>query len=218
MAERHSIAVTTHGYYLEEPAAASPAAGSLIGFHGYGETAEASLGALGRIPGAEAWHRFAIQGLHLFYRQSTGEVVGSWMTRFERERTIRDNIAFTGSVLKELEGRPASSGPRVLAGFSQGVAMTYRTAAFAGHRVDGLILLAGDVPPDLEEADLQRLPPLLIGRGEKDKWYDEAKLEGDLKRLRGAGARVEVCRFAGGHEWGEAFLEAAGEFLAGLAS
>ena len=214
MAIRRSIAVTTHGHYLEEPAAeADTAAGLLVGFHGYGEAAADSLAALGRIPGAERWHRSALQGLHLFYRQRTGEVVASWMTSFEREQTIRDNVAYTGAVLAELGERHGTAGPRVLAGFSQGVAMTYRTAAFSGHRIDGLIVLAGDVPPDLSDDDLSRLPPILLGQGSEDPWYTAAKLDADLARLQAAGARVEACRFSGGHEWAPPFLEAAGRFL-----
>lgn len=217
MAREHHIAVTTHGHYLEEPADGPVSAGLLMGFHGYGENAAASLAALGTIPGAQAWTRCAIQGLHLFYRQSTGEVVGSWMTRFGREQAIRDNVAYTGAVLTQLEGRLLGPRPRVLVGFSQGVAMVYRTAAFSGHSVDGLVVLAGDVPPDLGDGDLARLPPILLGQGEEDQWYDPAKLEADLGRLEGAGARVQVCRFAGGHEWAEPFLIAAGDFLRALA-
>ncbi len=219
MAKAHTIAVTTHGHYLEEPAeGGSPPAGLLMGFHGYGENAATHLAVLGRIPGAKRWTRCALQGLHLFYRQSTGEVVSSWMTRFEREQTIRDNVAYAGAVLSQLKSQQAAPTPRVLAGFSQGVAMVYRTAAFAGHSVDGLIVLAGDVPPDLEDADLARLPPILLGQGEGDKWYNTAKLDADLARLKAAGVSVEVCRFAGGHEWADPFLEVVGEFLGKLAT
>lgn len=216
MAQHHSLAVTTHGHYWSEPAEGPEKAGLLVGFHGYGETAASSLAALQRIPGASAWARYAIQGLHVFYRQSTGEVVGSWMTSFQRDQAIRDNTAFTGAVLAAIEDVEGSSVPRVLAGFSQGVAMAYRTAAFSGRCADGLIALAGDVPPDLGREDLERLPPILIGQGKADKWYNQAKLDADLGRLRSAGAQVEVCRFEGGHEWAEPFLEAAGRFLASL--
>ena len=64
------------------------------------------------------------------------------------ELAIADNIAYVKAVLGEVTGG-AGGRPRrlVLCGFSQGTAMAYRTAAFSGYRVDGLIILAGDLPP-----------------------------------------------------------------------
>jgi predicted esterase len=60
------------------------------------------------------------------------------------------------------------------------------------------------------------LPPVLIGRGTGDPWYTEEKMARDLGTLRARGTQVEALVFAGGHEWGPAFLEAAGRFLDGV--
>ncbi len=90
--------------------------------------------------------------------------------------------------------------------------MAYRAAAAIPSR--GLVALAGDVPP---EVDPGRLPPVLLGRGRGDTWYDEAKMAADLERLEVAGVPAAACVFDGGHEWTPAFYQAVGDFLAGLA-
>jgi len=209
-----TLPVTVHGHYWVRPATAPSGdrpVPLLVGFHGYGETAEDHLAALTSLPGAEAWTLAAVQGLHPFYTRS-GRVVAGWMTRLDRELAIADNTAYAAAAVEAVRRETGASGPLVFAGFSQGVAMAYRAAAAVP--CAGLIALAGDVPP---EVDAAALPPVLIGRGLRDEWYDEVKMAADQERLHGAGIAVEECVFDGGHEWGEAFRSAAGAFLAGIA-
>ena len=108
--ELRQIVTSVHGTYLLE-VPPSPA-GCLVGFHGYGENAERHLAELRRIPGAAGWALCAVQALHPFYNRQ-GEVIASWMTRFNREEAIADNIAFVGGVVaevrRELLRRPAWS-------------------------------------------------------------------------------------------------------------
>ena len=186
----------------------------LLAFHGYGEDALAVLAAVNRIPGIERWRIAAPQALHPFYTK-TGEVVASWMTRLDREQAIADNVGYVGqtiAALAEAHGRP----PQIaFAGFSQGVAMTWRAAVRSGWRAAGVVALAGDVPADV----VRELPaglPVLLGRGSGDTWYSAAKMSADVIALAAGGCRAEALTFVGGHEWGEAFLAAAGRFLAGL--
>jgi predicted esterase len=103
-------------------------------------------------------------------------------------------------------------GALVFAGFSQGAAMAWRAAARCGP-CQGLIVLGGDLPPDLAQGAPLRLPPVLLGRGDQDAWYSASHLDKDVAALEALGHQAEVVRFAGGHEWGPAFLGAAGRFL-----
>jgi predicted esterase len=216
--EARQIATRIHGHYL---VASPPGPGPrplLVGFHGYGETAEDHLDELRRLPGAEGWRICAVQGLAAFYRAKTGEVVASWMTRFNRELAIADNLAYAAAVVEEIEGRWPAGGPRVYAGFSQGVAMAYR-AATRSRRPAGVVLaLGGDLPPELTAGDLGALDRVLIGRGADDVWYDAAKMDADLGRLRAAGVAAESLVFGGGHQWTDAFRRRAGEVLAEVAA
>jgi predicted esterase len=199
----------------------------LVGFHGYGETAERHLAELERLPGAAAWALCAVQALHPFYTRG-GDVVAGWMTRFARERAIEDNLAYVAAAVerarRELAGaaghpeaRRAEGSQRLaFIGFSQGVAMAYRAAADCVRRgvaCHGLVALAGDVPPELTERDLAGFPPVLIGRGSREDWYSEEKLADDRELLAAKGIEVELAPFEGGHEWTDPFRLAAGEFL-----
>ncbi len=213
MSEARTIATTTHGrYLLALPESPGPHR-LLMGFHGYGENAEIHLDALRAIPGAEGWALCSVQALHRFYERRTEAVVGSWMTRQDRELAIEDNVGYVRQVLAVLRSEPWWSGTLVFAGFSQGVAMAYRAAAFAGHASAGLIALAGDVPPDVLATPMHGFPRVLAGTGTRDAWYTPARLEADVARLVERGIAAQAAVFEGGHEWTDAFRVECGEFL-----
>jgi predicted esterase len=216
MAESFAIPARVHGHaILERGREAGPGAPLLVGFHGYGENAARHLAELARIPGVERFVRCAVQALHPFYTRRD-EVVANWMTRFDRERAIADNVAYVAAAVERLKAAAPGSERLVYAGFSQGVAMAYRAAALAGHACQGVIALSGDVPPELAPADLARLPPVLVGRGRSEEWYGEETMARDVERLRAQGVQVRPFLFDGGHEWTDAFRAAAGELLAAV--
>jgi predicted esterase len=195
------IETTVHGRVLFEERSKDRL---LIGFHGYAETAESHLRELERIPGIREWSVAAVQALHPFYSKG-GTVIGaSWMTSLDRELTIADNINY---VRRAVAALPAAS-TVVFLGFSQGAAMAARAAASIPSA--GLILLGGDIPPEVRGA---KLPPLFLARGIRDDWYTEEKLNNDLRFV----TPERTLLFDGGHEWTDDFRAAAAEFLAGLA-
>jgi predicted esterase len=212
----HILPAGTHGrYVVRDVARGDPAAGLLVGFHGYAQNAATMLADLETIPGVARWRIASVQALHRFYHKS-GDVVASWMTSEDRELAIADNIAYVGAVLDRVrppaEGAPVGRRPPVVfAGFSQGVAMAYRAAARLPG-CDGVIVLAGDLPPDVRDA-ATALPPVLLGRGGGEQWYTREKLRADLDCLRAAAVDVTLCEFDGGHEWTDPFRRAAATFL-----
>lgn len=211
MTEIHTLSTATVGRYLVEPASPrSSAAPMLVGFHGYGQNAEILLEDLRRIPGAAQWTLISVQALHRFYNSRTQAIAGSWMTSLDRGQAIADNLAYVTRVIAELraEGR---TGKLVFAGFSQGAAMAWRAAAHLP--CQGLLVLGGDLPKDVSEATQLVLPPLLLGRGERDTFYPADQLTRDLARLHVLGFHPESLTFDGGHEWGAGFLDGAARFL-----
>ncbi|MFI5184754.1 MAG: alpha/beta hydrolase [Vicinamibacteria bacterium] len=210
---RHTIPATTVGAYLVGGPHEPGPAPMLVGFHGYGENAEACMAELRRIPGSSAFLLVAIQALHRFYDRKHDQVVGSWMTKLDREHAIADNESYVASVLAALAREAAGDSRLVYVGFSQGTSMAYRAAARGARPALGIIALGGDVPPDVGDDATVTLPPVLIGRGRRDDWYTEEKLAADLDRLRARGAEVEVARFDGGHEWTDEFRKVAAAFL-----
>jgi predicted esterase len=209
----HQIEVRTHGRFLVDRPPGDRSFPLLVGFHGYKENAEHMLEALQRIRGDRAWLLVSVQALNRFYTRDN-QVVASWMTRQDRDAAIGDNIAYVAAVVSEVRREYATVETLVYAGFSQGVAMAYRAAAFAVRETPahGLIVLAGDVPPDVAPV-AGSLPPVLIGRGKTDGWYTESKAAADLETLRKAGIQPVTHVFDGGHEWDSSFVLRAGEFL-----
>jgi predicted esterase len=208
-----TIATGTHGRYLIEPPASSGPAPVLVGFHGYGEGADAQLERMRRIPGADRWLLVSIQGLHRFYQRRANEVVASWMTRQDRELAIGDNLAYVAAVMDAVD-REYPGAPRVVfTGFSQGVAMTFRAAAASSRTVDGVIAVGGDVPPELDADAVGRIGHALVCHGTRDEWYTQEIFERDVQRLREAKVTVRPLELDGGHEWSDEVVQAASLFL-----
>lgn len=205
-----TVEARTHGRFLVRAPDCAPPWPLLVGFHGYGETAADHLDALRTIPGTADWLLVSVQALHRFYTRKD-RVVASWMTREDRTLAIGDNIDYVGRVLKRVRSEYQTRDPLVFSGFSQGAAMAYRAAAH--DRAAALIILAGDVPPDVVQKRSRSLPPVLIGRGTRDEWYTAAKEAADRDALAKVDARVDVCVFEGGHEWTDAFRTAAAALL-----
>jgi predicted esterase len=202
-----TIETTVHGRYLMEAARSEPEAGLLIGFHGYGESADDHLARLTAIPDSSEWLIVSVQGLHRFYDRRTNRIVASWMTRQDRELAIADNLRYVLAVI-DAASRVSRTAriPRtiVFAGFSQGVAMAFRAAAHVHPRPAHVLAVGGDVPPELLPADLGRIASALVYRGLEDAFYGNDLFSRDVDRLAGAG----------GHEWSAALIHAAGDYLA----
>jgi predicted esterase len=216
MIER-TIATTTHGRFLVEPAAGTGPAPMLVGFHGYGESADIQLDRLRAISPAAEWTTVSVQGLHRFYDRRASDVVASWMTRQDRELAIADNLAYVSAVVDEV-ARDRAPTHIVFAGFSQGVAMTFRAAAASHRPVHGVVVAGGDIPPEIDAAALARVGAALICRGAADAWYTAAIFGEDVRRLRAANVAVEPLEFDGGHEWSAEVISAATKFLQRLRS
>ena len=208
-----TIPATVEGRYHVVEARSGGSAPLLVGCHGYGENGRALLEEMGRIPGTEAWTLCSVEALHRFYRRQTGDVVGSWMTKEGREASIEGNVRYLSDVVQAVRDEHGATGSLAFLGFSQGVAMAYRAALGCGFPAAGLIALAGDVPPEVKEADLSAFPPVLLGRGTGDGWYTEGVMAADLEALGQAGVETGTAVFEGGHEWTDAFRRAAGSFL-----
>ena len=203
--QTRNISARTHGRYLVRTPAAPGPWPVLVGFHGYGENAAIQMATLERIPGSEGWLLVAVQGLHRFYRKD-GLVIANWMTKEDREPAIADNIAYVSGVVDAVRAEFPTSGTLVFAGFSQGVAMAFRAAAHI--RADALIVLGGDVPPDVAAGTSVPLPGVLYGRGRSDGIYPAERHADDLATLERLGVAVEHVVFDGGHDWAPEFLAA----------
>src|SRR5437773_2853406 len=115
-----SIETTTHGRYLVD--APGPGMPMLVGFHGYGETADTEFHRMLSIQGSDRWTILSVQGLHAFYRRNYSEIAANWMTRQNRELAIADNQRYVKSVIDKVTAECSTNQTVILTGFSQGVA------------------------------------------------------------------------------------------------
>jgi predicted esterase len=206
------VSTTIHGRILVRKAGSSR--GVLLGFHGYKEQARIQMDRLAAIPGVEGWTLVSIQALHRFYLGRTDEVVASWMTREDREAMLADNIAYMNAAMASLD--VPDSLRIVCAGYSQGVAMAFRTAVRGTRRAAAIVGVGGDVPPELISDPAVEFPPVLLVRGARDPWYAQPTFEADESALAGRRVLVRARVVDGAHEWNDAVSGAVGEFLAGL--
>jgi predicted esterase len=204
------IPARTHGRILVREARGT-ARGILVGFHGYMENADIQMPRLEAVARSADWTLVSIQALHRFYRSNGEDVVASWMTRQDRDAAIADNIDYVDAALDTVTDDGASK--VVYAGFSQGVAMAFRSGVRGRHPAAGIIAAGGDVPPELLQDPHLRFPPVFLARGVRDEWLTAEKFRADLNALAERGGRVRGHEFDAGHEWNEALTLAAAEFL-----
>jgi predicted esterase len=206
----HHLETTVSGRSLVELPESDGPFPLLAGFHGYGQQAEDELALLRKIPGSERFARCSIEALHPFMN-SKGQPGASWMTRRDRDRRIAENVRYVDTVIGRLIDELPVDGRLVLHGFSQGAPMASRAAVLGTHPVAGVMLLGGDIPPEL--GDLTRMHAVHIGRGDRDHFYRKKQLDSDVLRLRKVGIEPEVSLYAGGHAPTGEYFEAAGRFL-----
>ena len=133
------------------------------------------------------------------------------MTSQDRELRIQENVRYVDAVIHQLKQTYAVADRVVYFGFSQGVGMACRAALLGEHPPSGVMLLGGDIPPEFERVN--RMSQVLIGRGTRDRLYTNDQFQHDAARIRQSGMHIRICEFEGGHEFGDDYRKAAGDFL-----
>jgi predicted esterase len=177
----------------------------LIAYHGYAEAALAPLAALRRA-GLDDGVLLAPLAPHHFYNRR-GEVVGSWMTSFERDQRVEELLDHGRALWQEVL-RLWGELPLFLFGFSQGGANAYRIALLAGLPVRRCFVLGADQPPEVSQ--LQAAvggPALTLMTGREDAASLAQTMENDHRSLAERRYNVERLSIQGGHEYSPEALE-----------
>ena len=201
------------GRYLLRPPSYSGTAPLLAGFHGYGQTAEDEFNLLCSIPGAERWHCCSIEALH-YIETPAGNQGASWMTTRDRDQHIEANVRYVDAVIDRIKALYSVNDILVFHGFSQGTGMACRAALLGRYQAAHIMLLGGDIPPEL--AVNGRMGSVHLARGSRDRLYSQERYERDAARLQECGIEVVTSEFIGGHRANDAYFKAAGEFLEGV--
>lgn len=191
----HTVYYAVHAPETNEPSAL------LLVLHGFGQVAAEFIkifeplvqrGILVAAP----------QAPHQFYKSLADRSVGfSWLTRYERDQSIRDFAAYMEKFHAHLQREHRLDEQRVFVlGFSQGVSMAYRMWAHSRVPVSGIIACGGDLPPDIAERLHELSPlPVLVVHGRRDQIVPLRKAHEAQSQLSAAGVPVELFEFEGEH-------------------
>lgn len=185
--------------------------------HGFGQLARPFLEEF-RVISRPGRLIVAPEALNRFYLNREGgrggasaRVGATWMTREDRLAEIDDYVGYLDDVHREVVGATAG-GVRVTAlGFSQGTATVARWVVHGAARIDRVILWAGLLPPEIDPASAARSrlmsADVHLVRGTADEMVDAGQLRAQREALDGAGVRVSVVEFDGGHRLDSGLLE-----------
>jgi len=121
-----------------------------------------------------------------------------WATEFGRdddEKTIRDSQADIGALIEREKTRGIASDRILLAGFSQGCAMTFQTGLRYPEKLGGLLCLSGYLPLEAsfeaERSAANRDIPIYYGHGRSDQVIPITRAQQSLAFLQRHGYDVE---------------------------
>lgn len=174
----------------------------VIATHGYGQSCKSFMRELAPFRD-ENVIVVAPQGPSQFYWQQRPPKVGfTWVTRFMRDNTLDDIMAYMRKLFAEIRRQYEFDPAKVFfLGFSNGAALAFRVAASGIADPAGVIACCGDLPANVAE-QLDRLPkfPALIVHGKKDTMMRLERGREAEATLREYGFSVDTIYFDGGHE------------------
>lgn len=123
------------------------------------------------------------------------DILGSELVRQEDEAGLRESQALVEALIERERERGIAASRIVLAGFSQGCAMTLLTGLRYKERLAGLAGLSGYLPlaaqTDAERSDANRLVPIFLVHGRQDPVIPIARAQASRDALAALGYTVE---------------------------
>ena len=200
--DAHRIVVprTAHYYTVGQPSQQTKY--FWIACHGYGQAASKFIRKFESIA-ADDTFVVAPEGLSRFYwKDFTGEVVASWMTKGDRLDEIADYSNYLTAIRDKYLPLLPSNVRIVLLGFSQGVATQFRWIMNAFPEFDCLIAWAGMVPEDLDYLAHQEYwngKKIYMLYGDEDEFLTPKRLSWHNDMLESQQLSVDQRVFHGKH-------------------
>ncbi|MBC7383752.1 MAG: hypothetical protein H7296_12305 [Bacteroidia bacterium] len=177
----------------------------LIVIHGYAQTAAHIIENFVSV--SEDCFVLAPEGLNRFYSRGFGGTpTANWMTSLERETEIADYIYYFDQLYTHLNLNNFTAAKVIVLGFSQGVSTSSRWVQATSHKIDGFILIAGEIAIEMQQhlPDKIKVLPKAFFIGNNDNLFTAEKVE-MMKELLGKKTLFEM--FAGKHEINEHCLK-----------
>ena len=188
-------------YLLQTPDRVDERTPLVVTLHGFGGDPEGMLKRTTRLfdtPPVIA----ALQGPFQFFLSPAAREVGyCWITNRHPSESIRLHRDMVLHVLDEVGGQfgiPRER--RLLAGFSQAVALNYRFVASCPDAVEGVIAICGGIPSDWDDGTFQPVRASVLHiAARQDEYYPPSVTESYPENLRRHAADVEFHLIDGGH-------------------
>jgi phospholipase/carboxylesterase len=127
------------------------------------------------------------------------DILGADLARREDEAGLRESFALAQGLIEREVARGMPAERIVLAGFSQGSAITLGAGLRCTHRLAGLVGLSGYLPlaatATAERQAANQATPVFLAHGERDAIVTLARGEAAAEALRGLGMSVEWHRY-----------------------
>ena len=149
----HFVSVQTAAYYAVQypDAGLNRETRSLIVLHGWGQSSSSFIRKFASLKR----HNILViapQAPHQFYLDQITRKVGfGWLTSFDRDRGVATAVATLDTIVRKIDEEASRPLTPVVLGFSQGVSMAWRYAAYGERSVAGVVACGGDFPADVEE-------------------------------------------------------------------
>ena len=131
------------------------------------------------------------------------DILGTELVRQEDERGLRASTAAVEALLAREKARGIPAGRIVLAGFSQGCAMSLMAGLRHGERLAGIVGLSGYLPLAAtlaaERSDANALTPIFMAHGQYDNVVPLARGKASADVLRGLGYDVQWREYPMAH-------------------
>jgi phospholipase/carboxylesterase len=195
-----SVRLDCH-YLLRVPDVVDARTPLVVTLHGFGANPETMLHLTARLfdtPPVIA----ALQGPYQFFLGAKNREVGyGWITSRNPAESIRLHRDMVLHVLDEAGSQfGIPPGRRLLAGFSQAVALNYRLAATCPGAIRGVIAICGGLPGDWDEGAYQPVSAAVLHIARRQDEYYPPNVTGHYAdRLRRRAADVEFHLLDGGH-------------------
>ena len=123
------------------------------------------------------------------------DIIGADLSRREDEKGLRASQSMVEQLIAQEKGRGIPAGRIVLAGFSQGCAMTIQTGLRHPEKLAGLLCLSGYVPLHTtiaeERSPSNQATPIFMAHGRGDQVIPIIRAEQSRDLLRSLGYEVE---------------------------
>ena len=131
------------------------------------------------------------------------DIIGADLTRREDESGLRASQAMVEQLIAQEKARGVAAGRIVLAGFSQGCAMTLQTGLRHPEKLAGLLCLSGYVPlnatVDAERHPANQDTPIFLAHGRGDQVIPILRAEQSRDLLRSLGYDIEWHEYMMAH-------------------